>query len=154
MKLRIPGPVGRLAGTLMAAVLAVALLPACSDEPQRERRMQMVKLLPDAPPPPPPPPPKEKPPEPPKSDKPPPDSKQPEAEPSNQLKSDEAAGDGPGNGLVAGTVTLHRPEGRARGPHRRRWRRRRGPPGCAELCRVDDPRAERLPGARTAAQAR
>jgi hypothetical protein len=32
-------------------------------------------------------------------------SKQPEAEPSNQLKSDEAAGDGPGNGLVAGTVT-------------------------------------------------
>jgi hypothetical protein len=50
MKLRIPGPVGRLAGTLMAAVLAVALLPACSDEPQRERRMQMVKLLPDAPP--------------------------------------------------------------------------------------------------------
>jgi protein TonB len=105
MKLRISWPLGRLFGTLMAAVLAVALLPACSDEPQRERRMQMVKLLPDAPPPPPPPPPKEKPPEPPKSDKPPPDSKQPEAEPSNQLKSDEAAGDGPGNGLVAGTVT-------------------------------------------------
>jgi hypothetical protein len=93
--------------TPLALLLASALLAGCGDEPPRERRMQTVKLLPDTPPPPPPPPPKEKPPEAPKEAKPQPqqpDNKPPEPD-SAQLKSDEAAGDGPGNGLVAGAVT-------------------------------------------------
>ncbi len=94
------------------AVLALALcgalaLAACSDEPPRERRMQTVKLLPDTPPPPPPKPPEEKRPEPPKPDQPQPQVPENRPEPVQQalLKSDEAAGDGPGSGLVAGAVT-------------------------------------------------
>jgi periplasmic protein TonB len=94
-------------------VLALAALPTlllalagCGEEPPRERRMQTVKLLPDTPPPPPPPP-KEKPPEAPKEDKPQPQApvNKPEPEQQAALKSDEAAGDGPGSGLVAGAVT-------------------------------------------------
>jgi protein TonB len=70
--------------------------------------MQTVKLLPDTPPPPPPPPPKDKAPEPQKQDKPQPqtpDNKPPEPDQQAALKSDEAAGDGPGSGLISGNVT-------------------------------------------------
>lgn len=100
-------PLLRLAGGTAAVLLAAALLGGCGDEPPRERRMQTVKLLPDTPPPPPPPP-REKPPEPPKESKPQPqtpDNKPPEPAAAQALKTDEAAGDGPGGGLVAGTVT-------------------------------------------------
>jgi protein TonB len=88
--------------------LALALLAGCGDEPPPQRRMQTVKLLPDTPPPPPPPPPKDKAPEPQKQDKPQPqtpDNKPPEPDQQAALKSDEAAGDGPGSGLVSGNVT-------------------------------------------------
>lgn len=91
----------------LALVLFGALwLAACSDEPPRERRMQTVKLLPDTPPPPPPKP-EERRPEPPKPDKPQPQMPENRPDPVQQalLKSDEAAGDGPGSGLVAGAVT-------------------------------------------------
>lgn len=94
----------RVASALLAGAV---LLSGCGDEPQQPRRMQTVKLLPDTPPPPPPPPPKDKPPEPQKEEKPQPqtpENKPPEAEQQALLKSDEAAGDGPGNGLVAGAV--------------------------------------------------
>lgn len=93
--------------TALAVLLGAALLAGCGEEPQKPRKMQTVQLLPDTPPPPPPPP-KEKPPEPAKEEKPQPqrpENKQPEAEQQAALKSDEAAGDGPGNGLVAGSVT-------------------------------------------------
>jgi protein TonB len=89
---------------LALALCAALLLAACSDEPQRERRMQTVKLLPDTPPPPPPKPPEEQRPDPPKQDK----QEAPENKPELDqvlLRSDEAAGDGPGSGLVAGAVT-------------------------------------------------
>jgi protein TonB len=94
-------------GPVVAALIAVALLAACEKEPERPRKVQSVKLLPDTPPPPPPPPkPEDKPPPPKPDDKPPPPApKPPDAEPQQALKSDEAAGDGPGSGLTAGTVT-------------------------------------------------
>lgn len=83
---------------------AALLLSACSEGPPAPRKMQTVKLLPDTPPPPPPPKVEEKKPEPPKAE-----AKQdvaaPKPDPATALKSDEAAGDGPGNGLVAGAVT-------------------------------------------------
>lgn len=92
-----------------AALLVVlaASLVACGDEPQRPRKQQMVKLLPDAPPPPPPPPKPEDRPPPKPEDKPQPQDvpKPVEAPAAAALKSDEVAGDGPGNGLVAGAVT-------------------------------------------------
>lgn len=95
---------------VLAAALALALgLAACDNKPQAKRKMQTVKLLPDTPPPPPPKP-EEKKPEPQKEDKPQPQTvvakpldappPQPQA-----LRSDEAAGDGAGGGLVAGSVT-------------------------------------------------
>ncbi|MDH4391502.1 MAG: TonB C-terminal domain-containing protein [Aquabacterium sp.] len=92
------------------AVLLVVLaagLAACGDEPQRPRKPQMVKLLPDTPPPPPPPPKPEDRPPPKPEDKPQPQDvpKPVEAPAAAALKSDEAAGDGPGNGLTAGAVT-------------------------------------------------
>lgn len=96
----------KLLPRLPVVILALGLLAACGDEPPRERRMQTVKLLPDTPPPPPPKP-EEKRPDPPKPDKPQaqvPDTK-PEPVQQAALKSDEAAGTGPGNGLVAGSVT-------------------------------------------------
>lgn len=98
----------RAAGAVLL-VLAVAGLAACDQGPSKPKKAQTVALLPDTPPPPPPPPkPEEKKPEP-----------QPEAKPQQQLdqpkpaeapqpqalKSDEAAGDGPGGGLTAGAVT-------------------------------------------------
>ena len=96
------------AGLLALATMAASLcLAGCDNKPQAQRRMQMVKLQPDTPPPPPKP--EEKKPEPQKEEKPQPqplnqpkpvDAPQPQA-----LKSDEAAGDGPGNGMVAGAVT-------------------------------------------------
>lgn len=102
-----PAPRRRAACALsMSAGLLLALLLAgCGDEPPPQRKMQTVKLLPDTPPPPPPPP-KEKPPEPRKEDKPQPQAPQAKAEPQQAaLRSDEAAGTGPGSGLVAGNVT-------------------------------------------------
>lgn len=89
----------------VALGLAV-LLSACDHEPPRPRRMQTVKLLPDTPPPPPPRP-EEKRPEPQKLDKPQPAPQVKNDPPPQQqaLRSDEAAGNGPGNGLVAGAVT-------------------------------------------------
>jgi protein TonB len=91
----------------MPAVLALALA-GCGKEPTPQRKQQIVRLLPDTPPPPPPPPkPEDKPPPQKPDDKPAPqdvpkpvDAPQPQA-----LKSDEAAGDGPGNGLSAGAVS-------------------------------------------------
>jgi periplasmic protein TonB len=88
--------------------LALTLVAGCGDEPPQQRRMQTVRLLPDTPPPPPPPPPKDKAPEPQKEAKPQPqtpDNKPPEPDQQAALKSDEAAGDGPGSGLTAGNVT-------------------------------------------------
>jgi len=93
---------------LLAVIALAALLAGCGDEPQRARKQQMVKLLPDTPPPPPPPPkPEDKPPPPKPDDKPPPvEAPKPVDAPTPAaLKSDEAAGDGPGNGLTAGAVT-------------------------------------------------
>jgi len=92
---------------LLSCLLAALALAACSDAPAPPRRMQMVKLLPDTPPPPPPKP-EEKKPEQPKEDRPQPqapqakplDAPQPQA-----LRSDEAAGDGAGSGMVAGAVS-------------------------------------------------
>lgn len=93
----------------VAGGLAVALLlTACSDAPAPPRRQQMVKLLPDAPPPPPPKPEEKKPEQPPKEDKPQPQvpqAKPVEAPQQQALRSDEAAGEGAGNGLVAGAVS-------------------------------------------------
>lgn len=92
---------------VLILVAAAVCLAACGDEPQRPRKQQMVKLLPDTPPPPPPPPkPEDKPPPPKPDDKPPPQAPKPEDVPATALlKSDEVAGDGPGNGLTAGAVT-------------------------------------------------
>lgn len=97
----------RVPSLLWVAAVALGLV-ACSDEPEKPpRRQQVVKLLPDTPPPPPPPKPEDKPPPPKPEDKPQPqDAPKPVESPQPQaLKSDEAAGDGPGNGLAAGTVT-------------------------------------------------
>lgn len=91
----------------IAVVLCGVLgLAACGNEPLPERRMQTVSLLPDTPPPPPPKPPEEKRPEP-QEDRPQPQVPENRPEPVEQalLRSDEAAGDGPGSGLVAGPVT-------------------------------------------------
>jgi periplasmic protein TonB len=92
---------------LCALVLTALLVSACSDQAEKPRKQQVVKLqLPDSPPPPPPPPKQEEklPPKP--EDKPQPqDAPKPvEAPQAQALKSDEAAGDGPGNGLTAGSV--------------------------------------------------
>ncbi len=95
----------RLTTVLCVAALGLA---ACSDQPDKpQRRQQLVKLLPDTPPPPPPPPKPEDKPPPKPEDKPqqqelpkPADVAQPQA-----LKTDEAAGDGPGSGLAAGAVS-------------------------------------------------
>ncbi len=96
----------RLAAITSAGIAAL-LLVACDDGPQQPRRMQTVKLLPDTLPPPPPPKPEEKKPEPPKPEKQAeaPQPKPAEAPPQNDLRSDEAAGNGPGSGLVAGKVS-------------------------------------------------
>lgn len=89
-------------------LLAVALLlAACSGGEPPPRKQQRIVLLPAAPPPPPPPPKPEERPPPRPLDKPlaqdlpkPAEAPQPQA-----LKTDEAAGNGPGNGLAAGAVT-------------------------------------------------
>jgi protein TonB len=95
---------------LLIVVQVAALgLTACDDRPTPVRKMQTVKLLPDAPPPPPPKP-EEKKPEAPKEEKPqqqlvvnkPLDAPPPQPQ---ALRSDETAGDGPGGGLVAGSVS-------------------------------------------------
>lgn len=88
------------------ACLGLALA-GCSDQPEKPRRQQTVKLLPDAPPPPPPPPPKPEERPPPKAEEKPQPQAAPKAEEApqaQQLKSDEAAGTGPGSGIAAGTV--------------------------------------------------
>jgi periplasmic protein TonB len=89
-------------------LLLVATLSACSDKAEHPRKQQIVKLqLPDTPPPPPPPPKEQEKLQPKPDDKPPPpDAPKPVEAPQPQaLKSDEAAGDGPGNGLTAGAVS-------------------------------------------------
>lgn len=99
--------------TAFAVALAMAVLCAslagCDKSPEPRRKTASVKLLPDTPPPPPPPPrPEDKPPPPKPDDKPAPqDAPKPVDAPPQQaaLKSDEAAGNGPGNGLSAGAVT-------------------------------------------------
>jgi len=91
----------------VALIAALLALSGCSDKAEKPRKQQTVKLLPDTPPPPPPPPkPTEK--QPPKAE----DKPQPQAAPKpaeapqpQSLKSDEAAGSGPGSGLTAGPVT-------------------------------------------------
>lgn len=92
-----------------AALVALALLAGgCNDAPNKARKQQTVKLLPDTPPPPPPPPkPEDKPPPPKPEDKPQPqDVPKPAETPQAQaLKTDEAAGDGPGSGLSSGAVS-------------------------------------------------
>lgn len=93
--------------TAVAVLIALSLV-ACGDHRPPPKKMQTVKLLPDTPPPPPPPPKLEdKKPEPPKDDKPVPQPPKPADAPQQPqaLKSDEAAGNGPGSGLVAGAVT-------------------------------------------------
>lgn len=101
--------VRRVAVGALVLASVVAGLAGCDERPAAPRKMQTVKLLPDTPPPPPPPKPEEKKPEPQKEDKP---QAQPLAQPKQvevpqpqALKSDETAGDGPGNGMVAGAVT-------------------------------------------------
>jgi protein TonB len=94
----------RLATALFAA--AALLLAACNDAPNKPRRQQTVRLLPDTPPPPPPPKPEEQRPQAKPEDKPPPDAPKPDDAPVAQtLKTDEAAGDGPGSGLASGAVS-------------------------------------------------
>jgi protein TonB len=99
----------RRSATFVTLILAAGagLLTACDGKSAPQRKQQVVKLLPDTPPPPPPPPkPEERtPPKP--DDKPQPQEVQKamEAPQPQALKSDEAAGDGPGNGLSAGSVT-------------------------------------------------
>jgi protein TonB len=101
---RSAAPPARALCLLAAAAL---LLAACSDQPDRPRKQQLVKLLPDTPPPPPPPPKPEDRPPPKPDDKPQPqEAPKPVEQPQAQaLKTDEAAGDGPGNGLASGAVT-------------------------------------------------
>jgi periplasmic protein TonB len=94
--------------TALCAVALACALAACDKSTPAQKKTQQVKLLPDTPPPPPPPPKEEKKPEPQKEEKPQPQVAQPKPVDVPQpqaLKSDEAAGDGPGNGLVAGSVT-------------------------------------------------
>lgn len=92
---------------LSVAFVAAAGLSACDDAPSKPKKAAMVKILPDTPPPPPPPKVEEKKPEP-KEDKPQQQLNQPkqvEAPQPQALKSDEAAGDGPGNGMQSGAVS-------------------------------------------------
>ncbi len=94
--------------TPILLITLAGLVAGCSDGPDKpQRRQQMVKLLPDTPPPPPPPPkPEDKPPPKPEDKPQPQDVPKPAELPQAQaLKSDEAAGDGPGSGLAAGAVT-------------------------------------------------
>ena len=97
----------RISTLALVFLMAAFGLSACSDKPERPRKQQTLKLLPDTPPPPPPPPKLEnKPPSKPE-DKPQPQqlAKPVEAPQPQALKSDEAAGSGPGSGLTAGPVT-------------------------------------------------
>jgi periplasmic protein TonB len=94
--------------SLLVLLLAMLWLAAgCSERPEKPRKPQMIKLLPDTPPPPPPPPPKpeDRPPPKPESKPQPQEAPKPVEAPPQALKSDEAAGAGPGNGLAAGAVT-------------------------------------------------
>jgi protein TonB len=99
----------RLLLTATALALLGTGLSGCDKAPDKPRKTASVKLLPDTPPPPPPPPkPEDKPPPPKPDDKPAPqDAPKPADTPPQPaaLKSDEAAGNGPGNGLSAGAVT-------------------------------------------------
>ena len=99
----------RSAGLIALSAACLLALGGCGKEHAKRPKMASVKLLPDTPPPPPPPPKlEEKKPEPPKEDKPQqqPDQPKPAEAPAPQaLKSDEAAGDGPGNGMSAGSVS-------------------------------------------------
>lgn len=100
----------RRGSAALALLLAAGalLLTGCDKAPEKPRKTAHVKLLPDTPPPPPPPPKPEDRPPPPKADaKPTPQDvpKPVDAPPqAAALKSDEAAGNGPGNGLTAGAV--------------------------------------------------
>jgi protein TonB len=103
-----PCLVATRAVTLALPLALVLTMSGCDKEPTTQRKQQVVRLLPDTPPPPPPPPkPEDKPPPSKAEDKPAPqDVPKPVAPPEAQaLKSDEAAGTGPGSGLVAGAVT-------------------------------------------------
>lgn len=94
--------------TFATALLAAALgLVACSEQAPPPRKQQKIALLPSTPPPPPPPPkPEDKPPPKPEDKPQPQDAPKPVETPQPAaLKSDEAAGNGPGNGLTAGAVT-------------------------------------------------
>lgn len=100
------GPAARSATLLLAS--AVLLLAGCDQAPEKARKTAQVKLLPDTPPPPPPPPKVEDRPPPKPDAKPTPADVPKPAEAPPQaaaLKSDEVAGNGPGNGLTAGAVT-------------------------------------------------
>ena len=93
-----------LALWVVAFVLLISMA-GCDNQPERPRKQQVVKLLPDTPPPPPPPPkPEDRPPPKPEDklqDAPKPvDASTPQA-----LKTDEAPGAGPGSGLTSGAVT-------------------------------------------------
>jgi periplasmic protein TonB len=100
-------PLQSLGLALAAAALAAMLLSGCTGEPERPRRQQQLKLLPDQAPPPPPPPKQDEKPPPKPEDKPQAEVPKPaDAPPQPQaLKSDEAAGTGPGSGVTAGAVT-------------------------------------------------
>lgn len=104
-----PAPKHAVTVLCLAASLLTGLLAGCDQSPSRPKRSQTVALLPDTPPPPPPPPkPEDKKPEPEPEAKPQQQIEQPkpvEAPQPQALKSDEAAGDGPGSGLTAGSVT-------------------------------------------------
>ena len=91
----------------LAVGLLLLALSACEKPAPATRQAQNVKLLPDTPPPPPPKP-EEKKVEPRKEDKPQQQQAQPKPAPAPEpqtLKSDEAPGQGAGNGPVAGAVT-------------------------------------------------
>ncbi|CAD5373523.1 Ferric siderophore transport system, periplasmic binding protein TonB [Rubrivivax sp. A210] len=94
--------------TTVLIAAALLLLAGCDNAPGKPRKQQMVKLLPDTPPPPPPPPPpkpEDKPPPKPEDKPQPQDAPKPQEQPQAQdLKNDEAAGEGPGNGMTQGTV--------------------------------------------------
>ena len=91
---------------LLALLSATLALSGCSDKPDKPRKQQTLKLLPDTPPPPPPPPKTEDKPPPRAQDKPQPQQapKPAEAPQPQALKSDEAAGNGAGSGMTAGAV--------------------------------------------------
>jgi len=95
-----------LAMWVVALVFPISLA-GCDNQPERPRKQQVVKLLPDTPPPPPPPPKPEDRPPPKPEDKPQPqDAPKPVDAPTPQaLKIDEAPGAGPGGGLTSGAVT-------------------------------------------------